>query len=156
MAIAETMKHCLADAGIEYELITHPRSGSTHESAEAAHVRDDHIAKAVIVHDAGGYAMAVIPGSHWLKIDALNEESGRSFELAAEDEIERLFPDCAPGAIPPLGPAYGLETFLDQDLASLSHLYLESGDHRHLVRVGNEDFLTLLKGVRHGYFSHDD
>lgn len=156
MAIADTVKTYLEQNGIPVILVPHPKTYSTHDSAQAAHIRDDHIAKAVMVRDEQGFAMAVIPGNHWLKLDALREESGRDFQLADEVAIDTIFKDCKPGAIPPLGPAYNLDTFLDHQLNSLANVYFEAGDHEDLVHVSGENFQRILKGVRHGYFSHNE
>jgi len=141
---------------IDYELVAHPKTSTTRESAEAVHIPEDHIAKAVIVKDIQGYAMVVIPGRHWLKLKVIREELGREFELAEETEINKLFSDCQSGAIPPLGPAYKLETFMDQRLLTLANVFFEGGDHEHLVHLDGKAFRTLLKGVRHGYFSHNN
>jgi Ala-tRNA(Pro) deacylase len=156
MAIAPTVEDFLSSQGVAYELVPHPHSGSSHESAEAAHVSEDHIAKAVIVRDADGYAMVVIPASQWLEVEHLRKELNRDFHLATEEQLAALFSDCEAGAVPPLGPAYGVETFLDQALTSLANVYFEAGDHQHLVHTSGDDFRSLLSGVRHGYFSHDD
>jgi len=114
------------------------------------------IAKAVLVKDRQGFAMVVIPGSNWVKLQALQEEADRDFELADESDVDELFSDCQPGAIPPLGPAYGMETFLDEQLTSLANVYFEAGDHIHLVQVNGKAFHDLLKGARHGHYSHND
>ena len=100
--------------------------------------------------------MVVIPGHHWLKLKAMNDELGRQFALAEEDEINKLFSDCQSGAIPPVGAAYKLETFMDQRLLTLANIYFEGGDHEHLVHINGKAFQTLLKGTRHGYFSHNN
>jgi Ala-tRNA(Pro) deacylase len=155
MTIAARIESYLSQHRVPYELMPHRTTGSTHESAEATHVREDHIAKAVVVRDGQGNALAVIPGSSWLQLDALNRETGRDFRLNEESELGHVFPDCAEGAVPPLGPAYGLETFLDEALTSLGNVYFEAGDHRHLVHVKGEDFQKLLPGVRHGHFSRE-
>jgi Ala-tRNA(Pro) deacylase len=156
MAVAETVQQFLEQHTVEYDLVPHPHTGSSHETAEAAHVSEDHIAKAVIVRDASGYAMVVVPGGNWVEVEHLRKELNRDLHLASEDELAGLFDDCEPGAVPPLGPAYGLETFLDETLASLADVYFESGDHEQLVHVAGSDFRTLLGGVRHGYYSHGD
>jgi Ala-tRNA(Pro) deacylase len=156
MAVAPTVEDFLSRQGVAYELVPHPHSGSSHETAEAAHVSEDHIAKAVIVKDADGYAMVVIPASQWLEVEHLRKELNRDFHLATEEQLAALFGDCEAGAVPPLGPAYGVETFLDQALTSLANVYFEAGDHEHLVHTSGDDFRSLLSGVRHGYFSHDD
>ena len=155
MSIAETVQRYLIQHSIEYDLTAHPHTGSSHETAEAAHVSEDHIAKAVVVKDTSGYAMVVVPASNWVEIDHLRKELNRDLHLASEDELKTLFSDCETGAVPPLGPAYGLETFLDESVMALANVYFEAGDHEELVHVGGEDFQTLLGGVRHGYYSHD-
>lgn len=156
MSIAETIRSYLEEHQVEFEPVPHPKTYSSHDTAVAAHVREDHIAKAVLVRDRQGFAIVVIPGSNWVKLQALQEETDRDFELADEADVGKLFTDCQPGAVPPLGPAYGVETFLDEQLTSLANVYFEAGDHIHLVQVNGGAFHELLKGVRHGHYSHND
>jgi hypothetical protein len=42
-----------------------------------------------------------------------------------------------------LGPAYGIETCLDQSLTSLAHVYFEAGDHEQLVHMAGDAFRAL-------------
>jgi Ala-tRNA(Pro) deacylase len=155
MAVAETVQRFLEQHSVEYDLVPHPHTGSSHETAEAAHVNEDHIAKAVIVKDTASYVMVVVPASNWVDIEHLCKELNRDIHLVTEDELAKLFSDCEAGAVPPLGPAYGIETVLDQALTSLANVYFEAGDHEQLVHTAGDDFRTLLGGVRHGYYSHD-
>lgn len=155
MAPAQTLKAHLERHGVAWRTLRHPATASSHDTAAAAHVPEDHIAKAVVVRDDRGTAMVVIPASHWLRLETLNAKLDRSFVLAAEAELDRLFPDCAAGAIPPVGPAYGLETLVDENLASLARVFLEAGDHESLIEVSGEDFLRLQDGARRDYYSHD-
>lgn len=154
MAMAETVHRYLVQHAVDYDLEAHPHTGSSHETADAAHISEDHIAKAVILKDGSGYAMVVVPASNWVEMDQLRKELNRDLHMASEDELTGLFQDCETGAVPPLGPAYGIETFLDESILSLANVYFESGDHEELVHVGGEAFRALLGGVRHGYYSH--
>lgn len=154
MSISQTLNSYLSNHNVQYEIVHHPVTGSSRETASVTHVDEDHIAKAVIVKDVNGFAMVVLPGSEWLKMRALQEEVDRNFALAEESEIEKLFSDCETGAIPPLGQAYGLETYLDERLTSLANIYFEAGDHENLVHIHGDAFHDLFKGVRHGHFSH--
>jgi len=153
MTIAVSVMNTLTSAHITYEVVDHPTSLSSTQSALAAHVPEDHIAKGVLVKDESGYLMVVIPASRWVNFKRLQEELGRTLHLAEENEIERLFMDCAAGAIPPLGMVYGVETLLDEALNSLAHVYFEAGDHERLIKVEARHFKTLMQGVRHGHFS---
>jgi len=155
MTIAATQQRYLIQRDAEYDLMLHPPTASSHETAEAAHISEDHIAKAVVVKDASDYAIIVIPASNRLKMNTLRHELNRDLHLATEDEIAGLFDDCEPGAVPPLGPAYGIETLLDESLTSLANVYFEAGDHEQLVHLRGEDFQALLSGARRGYYSHD-
>jgi Ala-tRNA(Pro) deacylase len=155
MTIAATQQRYLIQRKAEYDLMLHPHTGSSRETAEAAHIPDDHIAKAVVVKDALDYMIVVIPASNWLNMERLRSELNRDLHLATEDEIAELFDDCEPGAVPPLGPAYGIETLLDESLVSLADVYFEAGDHEQLVHLRGQDFKALLGGARRGYYSHD-
>ena len=82
MAIATTVQRFLEENSVGYDLVPHPHTGSSHETAEAAHVREDHIAKAVMVRDAAGYAMVVVPASNWVDVEHLRKELNREVHLA--------------------------------------------------------------------------
>ncbi|NHZ69916.1 MAG: hypothetical protein GWP20_01645 [Thermotogales bacterium] len=155
MTIAVTQQRYLVRKNTAYDLMLHPHTESSHETAEAAHIAEDHIAKAVVVKDVSDYAIVVIPASNRLKMDTLRHELNRDLRLATEQEIAGLFNDCEPGAIPPLGFAYGIETLLDESLTSLADVYFEAGDHEQLVHLRGEDFQALLSGARRGYYSHE-
>lgn len=154
MSISNTVNAYLSKRHIDYELLPHAQTFSCLDTAKAAHVSEDHIAKAVIVKDSRGYAMVVVPGSDWIKMRTLHNELNRDFHLAKESELRKLFSDCEEGAIPPLGQAYGLDTYLDESLNSLANIYFEAGDHQHLVHIRGDQFQALFKGIRHGHFSH--
>ena len=155
MTIAMTQERFLVQRNAEYDLLLHRHTGSSRETAAAAHVPEDHIAKAVVVKDRADYAIVIIPADRCLPMDDLGKELGRDLQLASEEEITQLFKDCDPGAVPPLGPAYGVETLLDEALNSLDDVYFEAGDHEQLVHIRGEDFQDLLRGVRRGYYSYD-
>lgn len=156
MAIADTVKAQLESQNIGFELVTHPRSYSSRETAAAAEAREDHIAKGVLLRDAAGHLLVVIPGDSWVRLHGIQTELDRALELAPEQDVERLFGDCDPGAVPCTGMAYGIETVVDEALGTLAYVYFESGDHEHLVRVSGEDFRRLMGGLRHSHFSHEE
>ena len=156
MTIADTVKKHLESLNVDYELVTHPRTYSSRETAAAAAVPEDHIAKGVLLKDASNYLLAVIPGSSHVRLHGIQAELNRELELAPEQDVERLFGDCDPGAIPCTGVVYGIETIVDEALGSLAFVYFESGDHEQLVRVRGDDFHKLMSGLRYGHFSHEE
>ncbi|MDH3667380.1 MAG: YbaK/EbsC family protein [Paracoccaceae bacterium] len=154
MTIATKLKQHLEDAGVPYNTVAHPRTISAMESAEAAHVPGDSVAKTVVIHLEDGYVLAVVPSSHRVDLTTLQELLDRRLGLASEREIDKLFDDCDSGAIPPVGSAYGLPTVLDASLRGRSAIWFEGGDHRTLVNVSGADFERLMQGARQESFSH--
>jgi hypothetical protein len=73
--------------------------------------------------------------------------------LATEDEAAALFPDCDPGAVPPIGTAYGLGSLVDESLDGKPEIYFEGGDHQTLVHVSGDAFRKLMENVPHGRIS---
>ena len=155
MSIAVSIFNTLTAVHTNYDLVAHPKSFSSAETAALAQVPDDHIAKSVLLKDDAGYLLAVIPASQWVDFQRLRDDLGRDLRLATEEEIKRLFVDCDPGAVPPLGVVYGVETVLDESLTSLAHVYFEAGDHEQLIKVDANQFHSLMQGVRHGHFSDE-
>jgi Ala-tRNA(Pro) deacylase len=156
MAIAPTVQRYLAREQAAYEVVTHAFAGCASETAHAAHVPGNCLAKAVLLRDGQGYLLAVLPASHHVHLAALRSWLGTEVALASEQEAGRWFKDCEVGAIPPLGDAYGLEVILDESLAEVPEVCFEGGDHRNLIRVSGAQFATLLAGARRGTFSRHD
>jgi Ala-tRNA(Pro) deacylase len=154
MSVAKTVMSYLQSHQIPYAVVPHRRTLSSRESAEAAHVSARCLAKAVVFWDRQGYLMAVVPGDRHVGVDSLSDKLGRQLELADESRLAPVFKDCELGAIPPLGPAYGMETIVDDSLVGLEEVYFEAGDHLELICVEGEQFLRILNPAWHGRFSH--
>jgi Ala-tRNA(Pro) deacylase len=129
---------------VQYDLVKHPPTGNSLESAAATQVPADRIAKAVVLEDDERFLIAVLPASRKVDLEALRSCTGRMLRLATEAEVGERFADCAPGAVPPIGQAYGIETVWDEKLAREPEVYFEAGDHETLVHVHTDDFVRLL------------
>jgi Ala-tRNA(Pro) deacylase len=154
MTISVTLEEFLNRHDAQYDLIPHPHTGSSMETAEQAHVPGQRLAKAVILKEEGRYLMVVVPSVEHVDMAALRAQFGHGVELATEEELAQLFPDCAVGAIPPAGPAWGMETYLDECLLDEPEVFFEAGDHEELVRIDGESFQQLLKEARRGHYGH--
>jgi Ala-tRNA(Pro) deacylase len=144
----------LKQHAVEYELINHPHSVSSLHTAQVAHVPGDQLAKSVLLEDESGYLMAVIPSTHRVDLGTLHHRLQRRVGLAIEREVTELFPDCDPGAIPAIGPAYRVATIIDDALLDEPDVYFEAGDHEALVHVSGQAFGTMMAGVPHARFTH--
>jgi Ala-tRNA(Pro) deacylase len=153
MSIAHTLEDYMVRQGIHFDVVMHPQTKSSMETAEAAHIPGDALAKAVILEDDDGYLMAVVPATHHIKLGKLRKQLRRELRLATERDVARIFNDCVTGAIPPLGMLYGLPTVVDDALAQRPDLYFEAGDHEELIHLDGGEFDNLFATAQHGRFS---
>jgi Ala-tRNA(Pro) deacylase len=153
MAIAITLQQYLDDQGVTYDCLEHKRTGCSTRSAEASHVPSECLAKAVVLKGRDGYVLTIVPASRQVKLEEVGALLRQPIGLAAEAEIATLFPDCEPGAVPPVAAAYGLHCLVDESLEAQSDIYFEAGDHRTLVHLSGEQFRKLMQKVPHGHFA---
>ncbi len=153
MSTAPKLTEFLSNAGARYDLVPHAATMSSMRSAQAAHISADNLAKAVVLLDDDGYLLAVLPASHHLRFDDLEQQGHWPVRMATEEEIEELFPDCARGAVPPIGAAYGLKTIVDDSVVNLSDVYFEGGDHSTLVHMSGPTFDRIMGDAERGRFS---
>lgn len=153
MTAATTVESFLDRHHLAYEKVLHRPTDSSLNSARAAHVAAERVAKGVLLNVDGKHVLAVTRADCHLNLDELQRQLQARVALATREEIESVFNDCALGAVPPLGPAYGVESIWDDELVKAPDLYFELGDHTHLVHLRTGDYLALLGGERHGSFS---
>ncbi|MBI2317831.1 MAG: YbaK/EbsC family protein [Betaproteobacteria bacterium] len=153
MGIAMKLSDYLKASAVQYDVVPHPHSGSSMQTARASNVPAQCLAKAVVLEDDTHAIMAVLPASRRLRLGELEASNGRALRLASERELKSLFNDCEPGAVPPLGAAYGMETIWDDSLSDQPEMYFEAGDHETLVHMKTKDFIGLMKDARHMAFS---
>lgn len=156
MAIATTLINYLDERGVDYKTVEHAHSSTSRGTARSASIPAHQLAKAVVLKDDAGYVVSVLPASHSLEIDWVNEELKRDLTLACEQEFKALFQDCETGAVPALGDAYGINVIWDDDLQYTADIYIEAGDHEHLIWLERRDFKKLMSSLPHTIISKDN
>lgn len=152
MSIAMTVEKYLRQMQVPYHILAHDRTGSSLETARVAHVSAHQLAKAVLLEDDEGYLLAVLPANEHIHLGMLRDQLGRTVGLATEREVMEVFKDCDMGAIPPLGPAYGVRMVVDEELMREPELYFEGGSHVDLVHMDCSQYVKLCEGASRAHF----
>jgi Ala-tRNA(Pro) deacylase len=153
MAIAQTVADFLRQHAIPHDVLWHPYTHSSLASALKGVVRADKVVKAVVLADCEGLFMVLIPANRMVDLRAVEAYVGRPVHLAPPRLLQTFFRDCALGAIPATGPAYGFSTLCDEYLATADDLYFEAGDHRELIHVTGPAFREAARPDGTGQFS---
>ena len=153
MSLASRVKWFLDVNRIKYEIIVHSYTDTSLESAEAADIPSEKMAKAVLLEDERGFVLPILPATRRLDLAKVRHELKRDLRLAAADDASHLFFDCDEGAIPPMGTAYGIPTIIDDCLLGLGDIYFEGGDHIDLVHMDGAQFFGLIPDGNHADLS---
>lgn len=147
MAVAPEVERFLKDAGVKYDVIKHPTAYTAAEEAAVSHISGYEWAKTVIFFtDKEEPIMAVLPASYHVNSEKLSKLVGSSsLRLAVESEFAGLYPNCEPGAMPPLGNLYSQRVFVDERLTEDETIVFNAGNHTEAVRMRYGDFKRLVK-----------
>ena len=154
MSIPQTVADFIQQKEVKFTIVTHPRSQTSLESAHSAGVSDEKVAKGVLLSERDEFLLAVLPATSELELTTLEIEMDSPLMVTPEENLRKAFSDCAPGAVPALGAAYGIRTVVDNSLADMDDVYFEAGDHRELIHVSGEDFRRLQPDAKFTSFSH--
>jgi len=132
--------------GIPYDIREHTPVFTSQGLAQREHERGRFVAKPVIVKADNRYVMCVLPAPMKVDLAKLRNHLGATvLELANEDQLSKLFPDCELGAEPPFGNLYELPTVMDKSLEQDDHLMLQAGSHSKAIRLTLADYKRLVR-----------
>jgi len=142
---SEALVHFLKRERAPYELIERAPTLAAVDAARATGCVLEQMAKTVVLHDHGGFRVAVIPASERLDLPKVRlplEGSGH-LRLASEEEIVRQFPAFDPGALPPFSALLDTPEVLDERLLAHRHIFCSGGDRRHTLRISPHEIERL-------------
>ncbi len=146
MSIPQRIRMYLDSQEIPYEWLRHAEAFTAQEVAHALHLSGKRLAKTVVVEADRRMVMVVLPASHRLVMSELRGVlEAREVKLIPEAELEKIFPGCDLGAIPPLGDLYGMDVWVDRTIADQEDIVFNAGTHLDAVRMKYGDFVRLAK-----------
>ncbi len=142
------LKQFLDENQVRYVSIRHSPAFTAQETAASAHIPGRELAKTVMVKIDGKMAMAVLAAPKRLDLESLRRAAdANSVTLAGEKEFSSEFPDCEPGAMPPLGNLYGLKVYVDESLTEDRQIAFNAGSHAELIQMDYHQFERLVQPV---------
>ena len=143
------IREFLQARAVRFEVMLHAPSHSATHLAGSIHVPGRSVAKAVLVRAGEAYILAVLPATHRIDTDRLAEVlCVPSLRIATEAEVEGVFADCEPGALPPFGRLYGLITVVDASLSGGADIVFVGNTRHEGVRMRFRDFEAIEAPVK--------
>jgi Ala-tRNA(Pro) deacylase len=157
MAVNDRLKRYLDRAHAPYKTLPHHEAFTARQVAAESHVPERQLAKVLVLEEEGnGHLMVVLPAACRLDLNVLKHTAGRHrLSLVREDEMERLFPDCEVGAMPPFGQLYGMPVYVDSCLAEAPGIVFQAGNHHEVVRMDYPEYARLANPVLGEFCTHE-
>ncbi|MEG3191730.1 aminoacyl-tRNA deacylase [Lysobacter sp. D1-1-M9] len=144
--LSPRLYHFLDERHAHYATLTHDRTITAQQTANAAQIGALHFAKTVMLKIDGRLAMLVMPAAYRVDLDRLSRAiGGGDIALAGESDFRDAFPDCELGAMPPFGNLYGMPVYVDERMAEQPEIAFNAGSHTDLVRMPYAEFEQLAK-----------
>ena len=144
MAVKKLLSY-LDQNHIWYNLISHPQTYTASHTASMTHTKQREMAKSIVMKLDNGPVMIVLPSDFKVDFRKIKQITGaKNVELAREDEMDEMFPDCRTGAMPPFGNLYQMQVFADKELKDDEDIAFNAGNHRELMQMHLRDFNKLV------------
>jgi Ala-tRNA(Pro) deacylase len=133
MSATSSIYEFLREADVPYTVVPHRPGSTACEEAAAAQVPGREWARVILCFVDGQPIEAVVPATLTVDLDRLLQR--------------RLFPDCESGAIPPLGPLYGHQVFVEVTLAAEAEIIFNAGTHTEAISMSWADFAASVRPI---------
>ncbi len=148
MEIPRKLAKFLKRHKVYYQILVHPQTFTSPETAQTGHISGKELAKAVMVKANGKDVMVVVPSDRTIDLFKLGSALGTNdLHIEAEKEFKDLFPDCETGAMPPFGKIYGIPCYVDESMKENEKIYFNAGNHEECIQVYTQDFFRVVKGI---------
>jgi Ala-tRNA(Pro) deacylase len=137
----------LDEAGIDFDVLEHPRTETATDEAAALGIGPEEVAKTLVLVASSGNVRAVLAASERIdlhKVAATLGLGAKKLHLASEDTLAHDYPDFELGAVPPFG---GREdrVLVDERLTRRDTVVVEAGSHDRSVRLKVGDLVRLTR-----------
>jgi Ala-tRNA(Pro) deacylase len=131
--------------GVRYVVVQHSQAFTARELATLSHIPARDVAKTLILKVDDKPLMVVLPGSEMVEMTQVRSTLGAaSVRLAAETELNTLFPECEIGAMPPFGNLFGLDVLVAESLTRDTEIAFNAGTHHDLIKMPYADFARIV------------
>jgi Ala-tRNA(Pro) deacylase len=138
------VREFLQTESVPFEVLPHRSTYTAQHLAHTLDVPGDNVAKSVLLHVDDEFVLAVLPATHQVSLSMLEDcLHCSSVELATEEELTRVFPDCERGVAPPFGSQYGVATIVDGSLADDERIVFESNSHSEAICLRYYDYTKI-------------
>lgn len=161
--ISAKVKKFLDRAGAKYELLDHKIVYTAYDKAATLCLKEEVIAKTLVVRLDKEIALVVIPASYNLDKNKLKQiinasrkkydiKTVKSVDFVKEQWIKNNIKGVKVGAVQPFGNLFKIATFVDARLLKNPKIVINSGNYGLSIRLSSAVYKKLIPDMVAGYF----
>ncbi|MCM8784207.1 MAG: YbaK/EbsC family protein [Candidatus Omnitrophica bacterium] len=155
MGIPRKIINYLKKNKVNYKTLKHEIAYTAQEIAALQHVSGNRVAKTVLIKTDKNFLLAVLPATYLIDFNKIKKIAKvKKTMLAKEEDMNKLFPDIEPGAMPPLGPLLNLPVYVDKSLTENTEIVFNAGTHSDMIKMKYKDFEKINKPVVGNFGKH--
>lgn len=139
------IREFLCDQGVLCESIFHEPVLTLEKLAQQLFIPLDQIARSYLLQDSEGFAIVILPLGCGIDFKALQEQTGRQFEMAWPEDYAAVFPRMVSAFLPPLSELYAMPAYIDEGLTRYPELFIPDGSGQGLMKFQQDDFMRLQR-----------
>lgn len=148
MPVPYRIREYLDQQQVPYAFMPHSTAYTAQETAHHLHVPGRRFAKAVLTKGETKFYLAVVEAQDQVDLKELARLAGEEkLDLGTEEEMDRMFPECETGAMPPLGDLYNMPVYVDAGLEEDAEIVFNAGTHEDAIRMTYGDFKKVAHPV---------
>lgn len=145
MDVFNKIKQLLDQAGIQYQVMDHERVHTCEDAAKIRGTSPDQGAKALVCVADGQPILIVLPCSTKLDVKEFKRwQRIKDLRFATPEEVTKIT-GIEVGAIPPIGKALGLTTYVEEQLLKEKQICFNAGVHTRSMIMKSKDYLQIVK-----------
>ncbi|GGC80893.1 HDOD domain-containing protein [Marinobacter halophilus] len=151
MALSDKLANFLTLKGIHYQQIEIEPVANLDAAVLASGQSQRNFMQPTLLIDINGVVMAVHRFDSTLDLDAVHQFTGRRLQPLTARQTARLFGDCDPGFVPPVGGAWDLSVLVDEDVVKAEQVLFSAGTNHCLIGMNGRAFRLALAGAREAH-----
>lgn len=151
MALSDRLANFLTRKGIPYQQIEIDPVANLDAAVIASGQAQHNFIQPTLLIDINGVVMAVHRFDSTLDMDAVHQFTGRRLQPLTARQATRLFGDCDPGFVPPVGGAWDLPVLVDEDVVNADQVVFSAGTDHCLMGMDGRALRLALAGARAGH-----
>jgi Ala-tRNA(Pro) deacylase len=114
--------------GIDYQVDVHRAIKTPQELAAINEIAQRQVVKPVVVQADDTHIMCALPTDREVDLEALRSLlQCQELVLVAPEDVNRICEGCEPGAYPPVGRLFGLDTVMDESFRDVPYVFFGAG-----------------------------